>query len=235
MKIMNKIIVITGTRKGIGRYLAEYYLKKDFIVIGCSRSETDLHNKNYEHFYLAVADEKAVKKMVSSISKKYGKIDYLINNAGIASMNHSLLTPLSVVEKIFKTNVFGTFVFCREVAKVMLKNRFGRIINFSTVAVPLNLDGEAIYAASKSAIEKLTKILAKEFGNNGITVNAIGPSPIKTDLIKNVDEEKLKKLLSMQAISLFGSFEDISNITDFYFSDNSKMISGQILYIGGVF
>jgi len=233
--MMNKVIVITGTRKGIGRYLAEYYLKKDFIVIGCSRSETDLRNKNYEHFCLDVADEKAVKKMVSSISKKYGKIDYLINNAGIASMNHSLLTPLSVVEKIFKTNVFGTFIFCREVAKVMSKNKFGRIINFSTVAVPLNLDGEAIYAASKSAIEKLTKILAKELGNNGITVNTIGPSPIKTDLIKNIGEEKLKKLLSIQAISAFGSFEDISNITDFYFSDNSKMISGQILYIGGTF
>ncbi len=86
-----------------------------------------------------------------------------------------------------------------------------------------------------SRIEKLTKILAKEYGNNGITVNAIGPSPIKTDLIKNVNEEKLKKLLSNQAISAFCSFEDISNIADFYFSDNSKMISGQILYIGGVF
>jgi len=232
---MNKVIVITGTRKGIGRYLTEYYLKKNMTVIGCSRSETDLVNTNYKHFCLDVSDEKAVRKMVYSISKQYGKIDYLINNAGIASMNHSLLTPLSVVEKIFKTNVFGTFVFCREVAKVMSRNKFGRIINFSTVAVPLNLEGEAIYAASKSAIEKLTKILAKEFGNNGITVNAIGPSPIKTDLIKNVDEKKLKKLLSMQAISAFGSFEDISNIADFYFSDNSKMISGQILYIGGVF
>ena len=230
-----KVMVITGTRKGIGRYLSEYYLGKNFIVIGCSRSESDLKHENYEHFCLDVADEKAVNKMISAISKKYGKIDYLINNAGIASMNHSFLTPLFVVEKVFKTNVFGTFLFCREAGKIMAKNKFGRIVNFTTVAVPLNLDGEAIYAASKSAVEKLTMILAKEFSSNGITVNALGPSPIKTDLIKNVGEEKLNKLLLLQAIAKFGSFKDVSNIIDFYLSDNSKMVSGQILYIGGVF
>ncbi len=114
-----KLMVITGTRKGIGRYLSEYYLAKNVIVIGCSRSESDLIHENYEHFCLDVADEKSVNKMIYAISKKYGKIDYLINNAGIASMNHSLLTPLSTVEKIFKTNVFGTFIFCREAAKIM--------------------------------------------------------------------------------------------------------------------
>ena len=208
-----KVMVITGTRKGIGRYLSEYYLDKGFIVIGCSRSESDLTHGDYEHFCLDVADEKAVNKMISAISKKYG---------------------LSTVEKIFGTNVFGTFIFCREAAKVMSRKKFGRIVNFTTVAVPLNLEGEAIYAASKSAVEKLTMILAKEFGNNGITVNALGPSPIKTDLIKNVVEEKLNKLLSQQAIAKLGSFEDVSNITDFYLSDNSEMVSGQILYIGGV-
>lgn len=232
---MNRVMIITGTRKGIGRYLSEYYLEKGLQVIGCSRSETDLVHETYEHFCLDVSDEKAVKKMISTVSKKYKKIDYLINNAGIASMNHSLLTPLSIVEKIFKTNVFGTFVFCREVAKIMSKNKSGRIINFTSVSVPLNIEGESIYAASKSAIESLTRILAKEIGDNGITVNAIGPSPIKTDLIKNVGVTKLNKLLEKQAISKFGSFEDVSNICDFYVSDNSKMISGQILYIGGVF
>ena len=232
---MCKVLVITGTRKGIGRYLAEYYLEKGIIVIGCSRSETDLCHENYEHFCLDVSDERAVKKMISSVSKKYQKIDYLINNAGIASMNHSLLTPLSIVEKLFKTNVFGTFVFSRESAKIMSRKNYGRIINFTTVAAPLYLEGESVYAASKAAIESFTRTLSKEFGVNGITVNAIGPSPIKTDLIKNVGESKLEKLLDKQAVKCFGVFEDVSNITDFYISDNSKMISGQILYIGGVF
>lgn len=232
---MNKIMVITGTRKGIGRYLSEYYLEKGFTVIGCSRGESDLAHENYEHFCLNVADEKAVRIMVSTIAKKYKKIDYLVNNAGIASMNHSFLTPLSTVEKIFQTNVFGTFLFCREIGKVMAQKKIGRIINFTTVASPLDLEGEAIYAASKAAVEKLTTILSKEFASNGITVNAIGPSPIKTDLIKNVGEEKLTKLLEKQAIKDFGSFEDIANILDFFIKDSSKMISGQILYLGGVF
>ena len=232
---MSRVMVITGNRKGIGRYLAEYYLEKGIIVIGCSRSETDLYHENYEHYCLDVSDERAVKKMISSVSKKYQKIDYLINNAGIASMNHSLLTPLSIVEKLFKTNVFGTFVFSRECAKIMSKYKNGRIINFTTVAAPLYLEGESVYAASKAAIESFTRTLSKEFGVNGITVNAIGPSPIKTDLIKNVGESKLEKLLDKQAIKSFGVFKDVSNITDFYISDNSKMISGQILYIGGVF
>jgi len=232
---MNKIMLITGSKQGIGRYLTEYYLNKGFVLIGCDLQETDLNHQSYEHFCLDVADESAVKKMVSGIARKYKRIDYLINNAGIASMNHSLLTPLSTVEKVFRTNVFGTFLFCREVAKVMIKNKFGRIINFSSVAAPLNLEGEAIYAASKSAIEKLTTILSKEFGKNGITVNAIGPSPIRTDLIKNVGEGKLNELLRQQAISKFGSFEDVANVIDFFISEKSDMITGQIIYLGGVF
>lgn len=230
-----EVMVITGTRKGIGRFLAEYYLEKRMIIIGCSRSESDLTHENYEHFCLDVASEKSVKKMVSDISKKYKRIDCLINNAGVASMNHSLLTPLSTVEKVFRTNVFGTFLFCREVAKIMSRNKFGRIINFSSVAVPLDLEGEAIYAASKAAIEKLTTILSKEFGESGITVNAIGPSPIRTALLKNVGETKLNNLLKQQAISKFGSFNDVANVIDFYISKKSDMITGQIIYLGGVF
>ena len=232
---MNKVMVITGTRKGIGRYLSEYYLTKDFKVIGCSRSESDLSHQNYEHYCLDVSDERVVKKMIAATTKKHKKIDFLINNAGIASMNHSLLTPLSTVEKVFRTNVFGTFLFCREVAKVMSRKKKGRIINFSSVAVPLDLEGEAVYAASKAAIEKLTTILAKEFGENGITVNAIGPSPIRTALIKNVGETKLNELLKQQAIAKFGSFDDVANVIDFYISEKSDIVTGQIIYLGGVF
>lgn len=231
---MNKVMVITGTRKGIGRYLAEYYLNKGLVVIGCSRSEIDLEHENYAHFCLDIADEAAVKKMISWSYRKYKRIDYLINNAGIASMNHSLLTPLYVAEKVFRTNVFGTFLFCREVGKIMVKREYGRIVNFTSVAVPLSLEGEAIYAASKSAIETLTKVLAKEFGRSGITCNAIGPSPIKTDLIKKIPEEKIQRLLERQAINEFGSFEDVSNVIDFFISEECRMITAQILYLGGV-
>jgi 3-oxoacyl-[acyl-carrier protein] reductase len=230
----NKVILITGTRKGIGRYLSEYYLERGFVVLGCSRGESDLSHPRYEHFCIDVADEKAVIEMIASIRNRYGRIDYLLNNAGIASMNHSLLTPLAVVEKIFRTNVFGTFLFCREVGKVMAKNRAGRIVNFATVATPLKLEGESAYAASKAAIVSLTQVLAREFAGFNITVNALGPTPVYTDLIRNVPEEKMERLLQMQAIPRFGTFEDISNVLDFFLQDGSHFVTGQVIYLGGV-
>ena len=231
---MTKVLVITGSRKGIGRYLAEYYLSKGYAVIGCSRSESDLKHNNYQHYCLDVADETAVKKMVFTIVREHKRIDFLINNAGVASMNHSMLTPLSSVETTFSTNVFGTFIFCREVGKVMTRNHSGKIVNFSTVAVPLNLDGEAVYSASKAAVEQLTRVLAKELGPSGVTCNAIGPSPIPTDLIANVSEEKISALMKKQSVQRYGTYEDVSNVIDFFFSDNSSFINGQIIYLGGI-
>lgn len=227
-------LIITGTRKGIGRYLCEYYLEKGYSISGCSREESDLVHPNYTHYCLDVADEKAVQHMVSSVIKQTGRIDGLINNAGIAAMNHSFLTPLSVMEKIFSTNVFGTFLFCREVGKVMAKSKFGRIINFATVATPIKLEGESAYAASKSAVENLTQIMAKEYAPFGITVNAVAPTPVLTDLIRYVPKDKMDALLNRQAIKRFGEMRDISNVIDFYLDKNSDFITGQVLYLGGV-
>jgi 3-oxoacyl-[acyl-carrier protein] reductase len=231
---MKKIMVITGTSKGIGKSLSEYFLKKGFTVIGCSRSATDLINDNYEHFYLDVSDEKSVQKMIDAVSKKHKKIDYLINNAGIASMNHTLLTPASIVEKILKINVLGTFLFSREVAKVMYKNKWGRIINFSTVGVPFRLEGECIYTSSKASIEMMTRIMAKEYADMNITVNAIGPTPIKTDLIKSIPKDKINSLINRQAIKQLSDYKDVANVIEFFINNKSKMITGQVVYLGGV-
>ena len=160
---MSEVMVITGTRKGIGRYLVEYYLGRGFQVVGCSRQPVEDVLPGYHHYCLDVADEPAVQRMVFDVSKRFGKVDILINNAGIASMNHVLLTPLQTVSSVFATNVMGTFLFSREAAKVMMKRRYGRIVHFVTVATPLKLEGEAIYAASKAAVKSLTEIMAKEF------------------------------------------------------------------------
>ena len=229
-----KIMIITGTRKGIGKYLAEYYLQKDYIIIGCSRNESDIVNENYKHYCLNVADEVQVKALFRDVQKELGRVDVLINNAGIASMNHTLLTPLDTVKNIFSTNFFGTFLFCRESAKLMMKRKYGRIVNFATIATPLKLEGEAVYASSKAAIVSLTEIMAKEFANNGITVNAVGPTPIKTDLIKSVPNEKINSLINMQSIHRYGEFTDISNVIDFYIKEESNFITGQTIYLGGI-
>jgi 3-oxoacyl-[acyl-carrier protein] reductase len=231
---MSEVMVITGTRKGIGRYLAEYYVNKGYQVIGCSRSEMDAEIEGYEHFCLDVADEKAVQKMMRQVKKKYGRVDILLNNAGIASMNHILLTPLSTVRQIFETNVFGTFLFAREAAKVMVKQKYGRIVNFATVAAPLKLEGEAVYAASKAAVDNFTKVMAKEVAPFNITVNALGPTPVATDLIKGVSDNKMDDLIGTQAIKRIGTFEDISNVTDFFIRKDSDFITGQTLFLGGI-
>jgi len=228
------VMLITGTRKGIGRYLAEYYVLKGFCVIGCSRSDVDYELENYHHFCLDVANEGKVKQMFTEIRKQYGKLDVLINNAGIASMNHILLTPVKTVNKILQTNVVGTFLFCREAAKLMQKRKFGRIVNFATVATPLKLEGETIYAASKAAVVSFTEVLARELSDMGITVNTIGPTPIKTDLTRSVPQEKMVDLLNRQAIRRFGEFRDISNVVDFFIRYESDFVTGQTVYLGGV-
>lgn len=231
---MDRIIIITGTRKGIGRYLAEQYLQEGDIVYGCSRRICDIEHPNYHHTRLDVSDEAEVVSFVRNVFKNHRHIDVLINNAGCASMNHFLLTPYDTAKKVFNTNFFGTFLMCREVAKYMVKNKSGRIVNYSTVAVALNLHGELVYSASKAAIEQLTRVLADEIGESGITVNAVGPTPIDTDLIKNVPENKLQDLLSHQCIKRFGQFEDVKNVIDFFLKPESNFITAQTIYLGGV-
>ncbi len=189
---------------------------------------------NYQHFCLDVSNEKDVKILFNQIRKSYGKIDILINNAGIASMNHALLTTMDTVQKIYGTNVFGTFLFCREAAKLMQLNNYGRIVNFSTVAVPLRLEGEAIYASSKAAVVSITQILARELADMGITVNAVGPTPVKTDLIKSVPVKKIDNLINRQAIRRYGAYSDINNVIDFLIKPESNFITGQVIYLGGL-
>ena len=230
-----KVILITGTSRGIGKFLVNYYLQKKFIVVGCSRkSGPNIKNKNYYHFCLDILNEKEVKKLFRFIRTNFRRLDILINNAGIASMNHSLLIPVSTINNIFQTNVTGTFLFSRESAKIMKLNKFGRIVNFGTIATRLKLEGESAYVASKAAINSLTEILAREYANYGITVNQVSPTPVNTDLIKGVPKEKLDKFLEKQAIKQFATPKDIAHTIDFFIDKKSFQITGQIIYLGGV-
>lgn len=228
------VTLITGTSKGIGKFLAGHYLAAGHRVIGCSRSDTDWKPEGYEHYIADVADETQVKTLFFNIRKRYGKLDHLINNAGVASMNHFMLTPVATVQRILNTNVVGTFLLCREAAKLMKKQQYGRIVNFSTVAVPLKLEGESVYAASKAAVISFTQVIARELAEFGITVNAVGPSPVQTDLIAAVPKDKIQNLLDRQAIRKFAEFEDVANVADFFLRKESAFVTGQVLFLGGV-
>jgi len=229
-----QVILITGARKGIGRALVEHYLGRGCVVVGCSRKGTDLRHDRYTHYCLNVADENAIQRMFADISAMSGRLDVLINNAGIASMNHVLLTSPAKAREIVETNFIGTFLMCREAARLMKKNHFGRIVNLASVATPLKLEGEAVYAASKAAVISFTQVVARELASFGITVNAIGPTPIETDLIKSVPREKLDRLISLQAIKRPGTFGDVANLIDFLIRPESDFITGQVIFLGGV-
>lgn len=231
---MSQVLIITGTSKGIGNSLAQHYLAAGFKVVGCSRGERTITHDAYSHYSINATDEAAVVRMVREVARIHGRIDALINNAGIAAMNALMTTPAGTAERVMNTNFNGTFLFTREVAKVMMRARRGRIVNFTTVAVPLRLEGEAVYAASKAAVEMLTRVAARELGGFNITVNAIGPTPVETDLIKAVPKGKIDALLTRQAIPRLGTFADVANVTDFFLAPTSGFITGQIVYLGGV-
>jgi 3-oxoacyl-[acyl-carrier protein] reductase len=228
-----EVVLITGSRKGIGRFLVEHFIRKGFFVEGCSRKPVDFNFPDYTHHSIDVANEEQVKAMFSSIRKRHSRLHIAINNAGIASMNHVLLMPGSTASKIIQTNLNGTFLICRESAKLMQKRRYGRIVNFSTIAVPMHLEGEAIYAASKSAVVTFTKVIARELANFGITCNVIGPAPIETDLIRGVSADKINSLINRLAIKKMGCFEDVANVIDFFTRPESGAVTGQVIYLGG--
>ncbi len=228
------VTLITGTSRGLGVELARHYLSRGHHVAGCSRKPPTIENDGYIHFQADVASEPDVLNLFREIRQRFGRLDHLINNAGIAAMNHALTTPASTVNAVLATNVTGTFLCCREAAKLMQKRRYGRIVNLSTVAVPLKLAGEAIYASSKAAVETLTAVLAREFAPFGITVNAVGPVPIETDLIRGVPKEKIAALLERQAVPRLGTAADLTNVTDFLLAEASGMVTGQVIYLGGV-
>lgn len=227
------VTLITGTRAGIGRFLVDHYIQQGHLVFGCSRQAFPETLPGYEHFCLDVSDENAVKLMMNAVRQTCGRLDNLINNAGVAATGHFLLTPAETVMRVYKTNVLGSFLFTREAVKLMKKQQRGRIVNFSSSAVPLKLAGEAVYASSKAALVGLTEILARELAPFGITVNAVGPTPIETDLIRAMPQDKVQDVINRQPIRRRGTFADVANVLDFFLRPESDFVTGQVIYLGG--
>jgi 3-oxoacyl-[acyl-carrier protein] reductase len=229
------VALVTGARTGIGRAMALHLLDLGYDVVGCSRKPLEEPIEGaYTHELCDVSDERSVVSLVRGIGRTYKRLDVVVNNAGVASMNHFLLTPTATLDRLLSTNVRGAFIVAREGAKLMRRRRYGRIVNLSTVAVPLRLAGEAAYAASKSAVEELTRVLGHELGPFGITCNAIGPTPIQTDLIAGVPPSAIQKIVDRCAIPRLGEFRDVLNVLDFLISPRSDYVTGQVIYLGGV-
>jgi 3-oxoacyl-[acyl-carrier protein] reductase len=228
-----EVVLITGASRGIGQALVRHFLARGCQVVGCSRGAASESAPDYTHHLADVTDESAVVAMLRAIRRQHGRLDVLVNNAGIAAMNLALTTPASTAERLLATNVLGSFLVAREAAKVMLPRRYGRIINLSTVAVPLRVEGESLYAASKAAVVTFTQVLAKELAPFGVTCNAVGPGPIKTYLIAGVPEAKIQKLIDQLPTKQFCTFADVANAVDFFARRESRAITGQVLYLGG--
>jgi 3-oxoacyl-[acyl-carrier protein] reductase len=226
-------ILISGTTAGLGKELAEHYLRQGDIVIGCGRSESSLTHERYTHHRVDVTDEHAVSSLFADIRRQVGSLNVLINNAGVAAMNAVALMPAASVRTVVNTNFVGAVLLTHGAIRLFRRQTLGRIVNISSIAVPLRLEGEAVYAASKSALETFTRVLAKEIGPLGITCNAVGPCVLPTRLTRGVPAEKLRRLVSGQAVRREGTSADVANVIDFFLRQESDLITGQIVYLGG--
>ena len=228
------VALVTGARTGIGRFLSEHLIRQGYRVWGCSRKPAEWQAEGFTYVETDVTDEPQVKALMRRISTEDGRLDVLLNNAGTSSMNHFLLTPVETYKKLMDTNLLGTWLVSREAAKLMRKRKVGRIVNFGSVAVPLRLAGEAVYVASKSAVESLSQVISRELIDYGITVNVVSPAPVLTDMIRGVPKEKIDKLLESLTIRRMSTLEDVANVVDFFLRPQSDAITGQVIYLGGV-
>ena len=226
-------VLITGTSRGLGLVLAQHFAEQGHQVIGCARSAAALTHPCYEHLIGDVTNESDVARVVEHTRTTYGGLDALINNAGWGRLIPVALTPVETVRRILDSNFLSTFLFTRAALRLLRRSTAGRIVNLSTVAVPYRLDGEAVYAAAKSAVETFTRVTAKEVGVWGITCNAVGPSPIRTALIAGVPEQTLEALVGRQSIRAWAEPGDVVNVIDFYLRPESRLVTGQVVYLGG--
>lgn len=229
------VMLITGTSRGIGYFLADYYLQKGFVVIGCSRGAGAITNEAYHHFSTDISQEAGILSIFAFIRKEFKRLDVLINNAAInPAILSAALLPYETIQKTFAVNVFAPMLFCREAVKVMSRNKFGRIINLGSMASKHEVPGEALYTSTKASLNAYTRVLAKEVYRQGITVNVVAPSAIPTELSEKINQHALQEVLSRNAIPEYGTFEDVVNVTDLLIGEASKSITGQLIFLGGV-
>ena len=238
-----KTALVTGAGKGIGRAIALALAKMGVLVIVNYRGSKEQAEEpvqkiremgqEAEAYPCDVSDFQAVETMMKIIVSKYGRLDILVNNAGITKDGLILKMSEEDFDKVVDTNLKGTFHTIRHASRQMIRQRSGRIINISSVSGVMGNPGQANYAAAKAGIIGLTKTMAKELGSRGITVNAIAPGFIETDMTAVLSESVQQNIQAQIPLGHFGKPEDVAAAVAFLASEEAGYITGQVLCVDG--
>ena len=241
--LSDKVILVTGASRGIGKAIALLAAQNNaHVVVNYNQNESSaaelidmIHEKGLSASMIKadVSCENEVKDMFRSIKEKYAGIDILVNNAGIMRNSLLALTSTELFDHTIDVNLKGTFLCTRYASNIMRKQRSGRIINISSTIGQNGNEGQALYSASKAAVIGFTRSVAKEMGRYGITVNAVAPGLIETDLIKDIKPEAREKILSNIALGRIGTPEDVAKVVLFLSSDLGAYVSGGVIVVDG--
>ena len=240
--LTNKITIITGASQGIGRTIAHIFAESGANVICVARSETKINelslkiNDKGGHatpMPCDVGDGEAFSKTINTVVDKFGKLDVLVNNAGITRDSLLMRMKDQQWDEVLQTNLKGAFYGMKSAIRPMMKNKFGRIINITSIVGLTGNPGQANYAASKAGLIGMTQSIAKEVGTRGITANCIAPGWIDTEMTVDLQEDLKKDLLDRIPVGKIGRPEDIAHAAVFLASDEASYITGQTITVDG--
>lgn len=235
MKLENKVAIVTGAAKGLGQAMSELFASEGAKVIAADMMDLTYSNPSVEGYHLNVADPDACKKFFDYVVEKYGKIDVLVNNAGITRDGLTRKMTDDMWNLVLDVNLKGVFNLTRHVGPHMQANKGGSIISISSVVGEFGNIGQANYAATKAGIIGLTKTWAKEFAMKGgnVRVNAIAPGYTMTDILKTVPQDLLDKFAAMTMLGRLGQPEEIAKAALFLASDDASYVTGHVLSVNG--
>jgi 3-oxoacyl-[acyl-carrier protein] reductase len=233
MSLEGKVALVTGASRGIGHAIAAELAKQGARVIGTSTSEAGVRNVPGVGKVLNVKDDAQSDALVEAIAKEFGDIAILVNNAGITRDNLALRMKDADWDEVMQTNLRAVFRLSRAVMRGMMKARWGRIINITSVVGASGNPGQANYAAAKAAVVGMTKSLAREIGSRSITVNCVAPGFIDTDMTRALADEQRKALLAQIPLGRLGRVEDIAAAVAYLASPGADYVTGTVLHVNG--